>query len=231
MSFPPGLTLFIDADDTLWENNIHFNAVVHGFCGLLEARGVGRAAAAQRLVSIERERTRMHGYGVDNFRLALEEACRQLVTGPCETELREIAALCAALRHRPVELLPRVEDTLDRLRRRHRIILMTKGDRDDQWRKLVRSPLRRTFHAIDVVREKDPDTYVQALRRHRARPGAAWMVGNSPKSDVAAALEAGLRAVFIPHHATWILEMTDLPEFPSERLLVLERFDQLLGHF
>jgi putative hydrolase of the HAD superfamily len=82
-----------------------------------------------------------------------------------------------------------------------------------------------------VVREKHPQAYREALSRHRVAGDAAWMVGNSPRSDVAPALSAGLGAVFVPHPATWVLELDPLPDGPHDRLLVLERFGQLTDHF
>lgn len=224
-------TLFVDADDTLWENNVYFEAVVRTYCGLLEARGHTGEAARQTLLDLERVRTKTHGYGIDNFRQSLRAACRSLLGETCEDEIARIDACCEGIRSQPMEVLPGVEPTLRALASRHRLVMLTKGDARDQHEKVERSGLARWFAAVDVVKEKDQHAYELALARHGADPAVSWMIGNSPKSDVTPALAAGLGAVFIPHPATWVLELDPLPARPHRRLLVIDRFEQLLGHF
>jgi putative hydrolase of the HAD superfamily len=139
--------------------------------------------------------------------------------------------LCAALGRQSPVLLPGVAGTLRELAGRHRLILFTKGDIDDQLAKVQRSGIRTYLHQIDVVREKDVDTYRDAVARHGITPRQAWMIGNSPRSDILPAIEAGLGAVFIPHANTWELEHDELPSGGHARLLVLDRFSDLLEHF
>jgi putative hydrolase of the HAD superfamily len=231
MRHSPGHTLFIDADDTLWENNVHFDAVVAEYCDLLSARGVPPADAAGRLLDIERRRTKTHGYGIANFQASLEEACGLQLGEDCERERRLLAAACRRLARVPVDVLDGVVETLRELAGRHRIILMTKGERDDQLSKLTRSTLADCFHQVDVVREKDRETYLDACHRFGVREATGWMVGNSPRSDITPALEAGLRAVFVPHAHTWVLERAELEDWPTDRLLVISRFAELVEHF
>lgn len=226
-----GTTLLLDADDTLWENNVYFEAVVQAYTRRLSARGCPPETARQTLLDIERVRTRTHGYGLRNFNASLHEACRILLGDDCAGELAELDALCAGIGTRALELLPRVEETLDVLRRRHRLFILTKGDAADQRAKVARSGLGRFFEAVEVVKEKDAGAYRDVLARHHVEPISAWMVGNSPKSDVLPALAVGLGAVFIPHPATWALELEALPSEPHPRLLVLERFEELTRHF
>ena len=129
-------------------------------------------------------------------------------------------------------LLPGVADTLGTLASRHRLIMLTKGDPDDQHQKVARSGLRAWFHAVDVVHEKDTAAYTDAARRHGVTADETWMVGNSPRSDVVPAIAAGWGAVFIPHAATWVLELEPLPvPRPGDRFLQLARFDELPRHF
>jgi len=226
-----GCTLFVDADDTLWENNVYFEAVVCTYCNLLEARGIPAADARAALLAIERVRTKTHGYGIDNFRSSLRAACRQFLHEDCTAELANIDVCCDGIRTQPMALLPGVEATLERLASRHRLIVLTKGDPGDQHDKIARSGLTGWFSAIDVVKEKDPAAYAGAIERHDVEPGATWMIGNSPRSDVAPALAVGLGAVFIPHPATWVLELDPLPEGPHDRLIVIDRFAQLTDYF
>jgi putative hydrolase of the HAD superfamily len=124
-----------------------------------------------------------------------------------------------------------VATTLRALAGRHRVVLLTKGDGDDQMGKVARSGLRRHLHQVDVVPEKDESAYRDVLRRHGADPARTWMVGNSPKSDILPALAAGLGAVFVPHPATWTLELAALPPPHTPRYFVRDRFRDLLDLF
>jgi putative hydrolase of the HAD superfamily len=224
-------TLFIDADDTLWENNIYFEAVVHHYCVLVGAHGVPADEARGRLLAIERVRTTTHGYGIKNFNQSLREACRSFLDGAAAPLVEELDRHCAGIATQPMALLPGVADTLAALATRHRLVLLTKGDPDDQHDKIGRSGLAGHFGAVDVVREKDVATYREVTARHGVDPAEAWMIGNSPKSDVLPALANGWGAVFIPHPATWVLELEPLPEQLPGRFVRLERFEDLTRHF
>jgi putative hydrolase of the HAD superfamily len=224
-------TILIDADDTLWENNIYFERVIDRYCELMLARGCPPARARETLTAIERRRTRVNGYGVKNFHASLCAACGE-VLGPDDhdAELRELASLCAAMLREPPRLIEGVRDTLAHLAGRHRLILFTKGDLDDQSRKLHASGLRRYLHAVDVVKEKDAHAYRDLVQRHGVHLRHGWMVGNSPKSDILPALQVGLGAVFVPHPATWVLEHEELPA-EAARLVVLQSFAEMTRHF
>jgi putative hydrolase of the HAD superfamily len=224
-------TLFVDADDTLWENNIYFEAVVAQYCRLLERRGVAADLARRTLLDVERRRTRAYGYGIDNFTQGLREACGLLLGDKARKDAGELMELAAAIRRQRLHLVDGAAETLRELVGRHRVILLSKGNRDDQLEKLQRSGLGRYFHQVDVVREKDADTYRSALVRHGARGAEAWMIGNSPRSDILPALEAGLGAVYVPHHATWALELETLPPPETPRYMVVEAFAGLTAIF
>jgi putative hydrolase of the HAD superfamily len=226
---PRGLTLFVDADDTLWENNVYFEAIVADYIALAAQHGGTPEQARARLIEVERERVGRFGYGVSNFQASLELACQSFGQGSVDTTA--IAGLCAQLRRRAGTHLSEVAATLRTLGGRHRIVLLTKGDADDQLGKVARSGLRRHLHQVDVVPEKDADAYRDVLRRHGTDPARSWMVGNSPKSDILPALAADLGAVFIPHPATWSLEIAELPARDTPRYLVLERFRDLVSVF
>lgn len=228
----PGLTLFIDADDTLWENNIYFDSVIDRTAMRLSEYGVSTERTREALLAIERQRTRAHGYGSLNFGASLEVLCEHVGMGESLEELRPfLRAEIASLRRKRLELLPDVHATLVHLRRRHRVVLFTKGNHDEQWDKVVRSGLRDLFHQVDVVREKDTAAYVDAARRLGVHPDTAWMIGNSPKSDILPARAAGFGAVFVPHSGTWALELDDLPGPDDPRVLRVETFGQLRDVF
>ncbi len=225
-------TLLIDADDTLWENNIYFERVIARF--FQDFTGHAPAALRQTLDDVEREVVLSHGYGLCAFERALVRTCERLTGAlPGAEREAELRALARSVNEHPMELLPGVAETLAYLASRHSLILMSKGDPGEQTAKLDRSGLRHHFSAVEIVREKDQAVYRDALARHNLTAGSTWMIGNSPKSDVNPALAAGLNAVFVPHDMTWVLEHEHLAPAPPEpsRLLVLERFAQLQDHF
>jgi len=229
---PPGLTLFIDADDTLWENNVYFDSVISRTAQRLAEYGVSSDRTRAALLAIEQQRTRAHGYGSVNFGASLEVLCEHVGVAAALDDLRPfLQAEVASLRRKRLEILPGVPDTLGYLRRRHRLVLFTKGNHDEQWDKVVRSGLRDLFHQVDVVREKHQAAYEDAARRLGVQPAHAWMIGNSPRSDILPARAAGLGAVFVPHAGTWALELADLPPDDDVQVRQVATFADLQAHF
>src|SRR5262249_34836616 len=132
----------------------------------------------------------------------------------------------------PVEILAGVPETLDYLSVRHHLILMTKGAPAEQSGKVERSGLKDYFNSVEIVAEKDVPTYTGIVAKYELNPETTWMIGNSPKSDINPALACGLNAVFVPHGDTWILEHEELSSpHPGRRLLTVEAFAGLVGHF
>jgi putative hydrolase of the HAD superfamily len=139
-----------------------------------------------------------------------------------------IRAFASSIAEQEIELLPSVAETLSDLSSRHRLILMTKGNRAEQADKLARSGLSELFSSVEIVAEKDPPTYHQVIARHELAPHTSWMIGNSPKSDINPALAAGLHAVFLFHKDTWILEHATVdPAPPGQHLIELDSFAKL----
>ena len=123
---------------------------------------------------------------------------------------------------------PTVAETLGELATRHRLILVTKGNHAEQADKLARSGLASFFNAVEIVPEKDPETYRTIIARHELVPHSGWMIGNSPKSDINPALAAGLHAVFLFHKDTWALEHAEIDGAPEgQHLIELESFARL----
>ncbi len=219
--------LWIDADDTLWENNIYFERAFQKFVCILNHPAMDARQVRNALDEIEEVNNRIHGYGSANFIRNMRE-CMDRLRGHAASEAEEEALrrLGAELADHPMELIEGVEETLEYLSERHELLLCTKGNPAEQEGKIARSGLGRHFGHIRVVREKDADCY-RALAAERGVRGAeCWMIGNSPKSDINPALEAGLGAVYIPHPHTWHLEHMEVPG-GHERLKVLERFELL----
>jgi putative hydrolase of the HAD superfamily len=227
--FPPGQTLLIDADDTLWENNIYFERAIAAFIGYLNHDEYSPVEVRQALNAVERETILTHGYGLNSFTSSLVACFERLTPHQVTDEKREsIRGFARAIAAQEIELLPHVAETLADLAARHRLILMTKGDQAEQADKLARSGLAAHFSAIEIVGEKDPPTYRQVITRHGLALHAAWMIGNSPKSDINPALAAGLNAVFLFHKDTWVLEHAAVDSAPDgQHLIELDSFARL----
>ena len=218
--------LIFDADDTLWENNIYFEKSLEEFLTLLQPVTRDRLRVRNLLNEIERESIPLRGYGSLNFIGALEETFRRLYAGQDGVAyLDAIRQIGDRLLHHSIDLLPGVLPTLQLLRRRHRLMLFTKGDAQEQSGKLNRSGLQDCFDRVEVVEEKNVETYRELMLRHSLDSNSTCMVGNSPRSDVLPALAAGLWAIFIPHPNTWELEHQEVE--PHSRLLVAESIQEI----
>jgi putative hydrolase of the HAD superfamily len=221
--------LLVDADDTLWENNIYFERVIERFIAHLAHPHLTHAEVRDVINEIEKANAKVHGYGTASFTRNLQEAFGRLA--PARTaELEEVAALARVITEHPIELIEGVRDTLDYLSSRHRLVLFTKGDPTEQNRKVDRSGVGGYFTQTRVVKEKEAASYRAMVGELQAEPHEVWMIGNSPKSDINPALEAGLNAVWVPHDATWVLEHEEVRP-GNGKLLVLSRFTELRDHF
>lgn len=226
-------TLLIDADDTLWENNIYFERAIVRFISFLNHHEFSAEQVREVLNDVERECIVKHGYGLHSFSHALVDTFERLSVKPVTPELHaQINSFAHTIADHPIELLPEVSETLEYLSARHRLILMTKGAVVEQTGKIERSGLKQYFAATEIVAEKDSAAYHALMEKHALTCGSTWMIGNSPKSDINPALAAGLHAVFVPHGNTWILEHEEVEAAsPPQRLLIVGRFRELREHF
>ena len=226
-------TLLFDADDTLWENNIYFEQAIAAFVSYLDHRVHTPEEVRAHLNTCERATIAAHGYGVKSFRTSLIRCFEELTEEPLSEERHgRIVAFTESINAGEMELLPKVESTLRQLAERHRLLLVTKGDRDEQVGKLRRSGLEELFSAVEVPAEKHEAMYRELIARYGCTPAETWMIGNSPRSDINPALAAGLNAVFIPHDSTWVLEHEVLDEpTADQRLMELTSFTKLLDYF
>ena len=227
--FPAGQTLLIDADDTLWENNVYFERAIAAFIGYLDHKEYSPAAVRTALNEQERETILAHGYGLTSFSRSLVATFERLSATPVtEHNTKRVRSFARSIAEQEIELLPGVAETLADLSTRHRLILMTKGDQAEQADKLARSGLAAHFSAVEIVAEKEPATYREVMHRHELTPHTSWMIGNSPKSDINPALAAGLHAGFLFHKDTWVLEHAAVEAAPQgQYLLELDSFAKL----
>ena len=226
-------TLLIDADDTLWENNIYFERAIGRFISFLNHHEFSAEQVREVLNDVERECIVKHGYGLHSFAHALVDTFERLSVQPVTPELHaQINSFAHTIADHPVEILPEVPETLQYLSARHHLILMTKGAFAEQSGKVERSGLKEYFAATEIVTEKDVAAYARVVEKYELDHGSTWMVGNSPKSDINPALAAGLNAVFVPHGDTWILEHAEVNAAPArQQLLIVGRFAELREHF
>ncbi len=224
--------LLIDADDTLWENNIYFEAAFEQFVAYLEHSSLTSVEIRAILDEIELANSRVHGYGSLNFGRNLQQCYARLAEREIRPEdLDTVKSFALRILEQPIELIDGVATTLEYLSEHHDLTLFTKGHPDEQKMKIESSGLGRWFAHTAIVKEKDRTSYSALVRERGMDPRQTWMIGNSPKSDVNPALEAGLNAVFVPHARTWTLERQALREPGPGRLLIIERFPDLRGVF
>lgn len=231
---PDPQVLLIDADDTLWENNIYFEQAIADFMRFLNHQEMSPAEVRLVINEVERETILERGYGFHSFAHSLVKTFERLSAEPVTPELHEtIWNFAHRITQYPIQLIEGVPETLNYLSgRRHHMILMTKGDITEQSGKVERSGLKDYFAAVEIVAEKNPMTYRSIVAKYRLVPSLTWMVGNSPKSDINPALSAGINAVFVPHDQTWVLEHETLDAAPEQaRLLRVDRFSDLQKHF
>lgn len=229
----PGQNLLIDADDTLWENNIYFERAITDFISFLNHHRYTPDEVRHVLYDVEQQNIRQHGYGMHSFADALVICFEKLSIEPVTPGLHEtIRGIAYKIAEHPMEFLPEVPETLADLSQRHRLFMVTKGNITEQLGKVERSGLKDYFTAIEVVAEKDAKVYRAVAEKYGLLRDRTWMIGNSPKSDINPALEAGLHAVFVPHDNTWMLERDELRSHSAEgRLLQVESFGQLRDCF
>ncbi len=226
------MNLLIDADDTLWENNIYFERAFDAFCDFLDHATLKPPEIREVLNEIELVNAKIHGYGAVNFGRNLQQAYRHLAGRAIHADdLEHVLSLASRIMEQPVEMIEGVEETLAYLFERHELTLFTKGHPEEQRLKIDRSGVGRFFRHTAIVKEKDAAAYDGIVNERGWVRTETWMIGNSPKSDINPALEAGLNAVLVPHEHTWVLEREDLRLPGDQRLLMVDRFADLRRHF
>ncbi|MCS7179205.1 MAG: HAD family hydrolase [Anaerolineae bacterium] len=227
------IALILDADDTLWENNIFYEEATDAFAERMAREGFDPQRARETLAHIEHERVPIYGYSPHEFVRCLVLTYRQLCQEdghPPHPEVeREVEAIGQRVVEYPILLLDGVAETMAALSRYCRLFLLTKGDPEVQQSKVERSGLSSYFEAIHIVPEKGPEVLQGLLAHHNLDPQRTWMVGNSPRSDVNPALAVGIGAIHIPYHRPWSFE--EVPVADPERVVTLSRFADLLHLF
>lgn len=216
LQLPDVDVIAFDGDDTLWHSESVYNRVQDRFRETLRGYAPDRDIDAS-LLATEKRNMRTLGYGAKAFTISMLECAIEVTGGSISvSDLREILESGKAMLEHPVELIDGAAETVEKLARDHPLMLITKGDLHHQEAKVAVSGLASHFRAVEIVAEKDEQSYTRVLRRHGVHPSRLLMVGNSVRSDVLPVLRLGGRAVHVPYHTTWaheVVESCDL-DFP-----------------
>jgi putative hydrolase of the HAD superfamily len=218
-----------DADDTLWVNEPYFQETEEKFCELLLPY-LSRHTLSQELFKTEIGNLKLYGYGIKGYILSMIEAALKISNNTISNEIIEkIIVYGKELLEKPIELIDGVEETLETLKSKYRLVVATKGDLLDQRRKLHNSGLGPYFHHIEVMSDKQEADYSDLVKRLDIQPSEFLMIGNSLKSDVLPVLGIGGHAFHIPFHTTWAHEKID-HKVEHKNFRDFEHIRQVLSH-
>lgn len=218
-----------DADDTLWQSEDGFRANELRFIDLVAPHAPEGIDVAAALTATERKNLSTFGYGVKSFAISMVEAALTITGGAVPTSvIGELLDMARGQLEEPVKLLPHVPEVLARVGARYKLVLITKGDLVHQTHKITTSGLAHHFDHLEIVLEKDPETYAGLLRRFGVEPDRFLMVGNSVRSDILPVMALGGHAVHVPYHLLWDLEHVEHDELFTE-LASLADLPPLLG--
>src|SRR5713101_2897978 len=216
-----------DGDDTLWHSETRFSVTQAEFRDLLK-RHVPEADIDARLSEMEMKNLGIYGYGVKSFTLSMLETAIELTGARIPaSDLEVILGWGKRMLMEPTELIDGVEETLRTVSSRHDLLLITKGDLFDQESKLARSGLGDLFGGVEILSEKNVDTYRGVFKRRGIDPKEFVMVGNSLRSDVVPVVAVGGRAVHIPYQVTWEHEQVPEDRLPKEGWRRIEKIAEL----
>lgn len=222
-------TLIFDADDTLWECNTYFEQAIHRFIDFLHAEHLSRENIREVLDNFER----INGYGARAFAKSLVDTYRELAPENDPGDEETIEQLGLGILEQDMETIPGVEETLISLKPHHTLILFTKGDEEEQQLKISRSPLADYFEYHIITHDKTVATYQEIIDGLNLEAESTWMIGNSMRSDMLPALEAGISAIYVPNPHTWHMENTEFAHNPGwpGTFIEIETITEITGHF
>ncbi len=218
-----------DADDTLWRSQDYYDEAQRAFERILGAYvDLHDAHVLERLYTVEKRNIALFGYGVKGMVLSMIEAAVEITGERIKaSDLHRIVGLGKTLLTHPVELLPGIVEAVEAVASRFDVVLITKGDLFHQEAKVRESGLARHFRRIEIVSEKDPQTYARLFDEFGVAPGGFAMVGNSLRSDIVPVLALGGWGVYMPYHSTWAYETE--AELPADAHARMRRVDAPSG--
>ncbi len=216
-----------DADDTLWQNEIHYKEAEEKLIHLL-AEYQSAELIAQKLFETETRNIASYGYGIKSYTLSMIETAIELTKGKISAkDIQQIIAFGREMLAADVEPLKGARETIRSLSTLYTLMIITKGDLLDQERKVARSGMGACFEHIEIVSEKTSHTYKAILAKHKLASERFLMIGNSLKSDVLPVVAMGGAAVYIPNGTTWAHEAVSTQEARENNYYELEDLGQL----
>ena len=217
-----------DADDTLWVNEPFYQDVEKKFCQIMKPYLIEKETSSE-LFKTEMQNLEIYGYGAKGFLLAMIETALRATEGKITSaEINRILEIGKTLLAMPIQLLDGVENVLQKLQGKYKLILVTKGDLLDQERKLQNSGLIDYFHHIEIMSDKHENNYKKLLAHLDIQPEEFLMVGNSIKSDILPVINIGAKAVHIPFEVTWQHESNhSTPD--SETFITISEISEILN--
>lgn len=223
-SKPAISTIAFDADDTLWRNEEIFMKAQETFINMLTPYH-DKEYISSHLGDIQIRNLSVFGYGIKGFTLSMIETAISLSEGRISgREIHDIITLAKEMVAAPIHLLPDVVDTIQALKGKYQLMVITKGDLLDQESKLARSGIADLFDYIEIVSDKNPQSYLSILNQYQIQKDSFLMLGNSMKSDVLPLLDIGVKAIHVPYHSTWAHE-----EVAAEDLAAYGKIDTFKG--
>ncbi|MDQ8006324.1 MAG: HAD family hydrolase [Pedobacter sp.] len=220
-------TIAFDADDTLWENEPYFREAELEFAQLLPH--LPQNDVIKELFNIEMKNLKMYGYGIKGCMLCMVETATKLSGEKVDGNLiNQIFDIGHRLLQKPIVLLDGIEETLQHLHGKYRLVMATKGDLLDQERKLEKSGLAKYFHHIEIMSDKQPRHYEKLIKHLDCKPEHFLMVGNSRRSDIVPVLALNAFAIEVPYHTTWVHELHEEP-INHPNFVSVTSIDQIIG--
>ncbi len=221
-------TIFFDADDTLWENEMYFRQAEAKFIDLL-ADYTSSEGVQQMLWQKQEDNIPLYGYGSKTYMIGMTDAAMELCGGNLpENIYYGVKQIIKELAFHEFQLIEGVQETLEALSGHYNLVVATKGDVTEQMNKYRRSGLDRYFHHCEVMENKDEKNYLELAAKHDLEPGQLLMIGNSVKSDIAPVVNIGGWAINTPHEIVWVHEMMDMPE--SDRIVIVQNVKEIVQY-
>jgi putative hydrolase of the HAD superfamily len=218
-----------DADDTLWVNEYHYRKAEERFAELMSP-WCNYEQANNTLLRVEKENLPLLGYGSKPFIISLIESGIEISKGELTNEqILKLIKIGKETIGQNIELYPNAEEILSKLSGHYPLLLATKGDLKEQESKIERSGLKRYFSHIEIMSEKNRDSYISIIENQKIRPENFLMIGNSFKSDILPVLEIGGNAIYIPSDITWAHEVVEERDHPN--LVRAESLDMVTRFF
>lgn len=219
-----------DADDTLWVNENYFREAENQFCELL-SNFRSKESILQELYDVELDNLELYGFGIKGFMLSMTETASRVAGGGINTKLlRQILDIGKEMLDKPVELLDNVEEILQQLQGKYKLVLVTKGDLLDQQRKLEKSGLEPYFHHVEIMSDKKEVDYEKLVKHLDLTPDEFLMIGNSLRSDVLPVLNIGAHAIYVPYAITWQHENVHPDEYDENQFTEVKHLHDILDH-